>query len=397
MGVLGIICLFVALVMFLRGQSALKDNKLKLIERNGEPRIAVLIPARDESAVINDLLLSISRQTVRVRPEDVYVIVEDLGDPTVDICKQRGNRVILREDLSKQRKGFALDEAVKQIFERGEHYDLYFVFDADNVLDENYFAEMLKSYMAGYEIATGYRYPKNGNQNVITAVSALTFSMINVMGNCERVKQQANIVFSGTGFYVVGELVDEWQGWPFHSLTEDYEMSLYATLHGITTTYNEQAKFYDEQPVHYRQTVLQRVRWIKGYFMARRKYIPLIKARKHADNYGSLVREKIGVKPVIWAIIGLVLLILDGVAWMIYLGKYVKILKVLAVWVIVIYLILAIITMVLIKRERTEFSPQIKVKAVLFNPIYLVTYVPCALKALLTKNVSWKKIDHGKK
>ena len=68
-----------------------------------------------------------------------------------------------------------------------------------------------------------------------------------------------------------------------------------------------------------------------------------------------------------------------------------------AVIVVLVYLALLIATLIILGREKAEFTPKIKVQAVLFNPIYLVTYVPCALKALLTKNVAWKKIDHGKK
>lgn len=397
MGVIGVVCLVIAVGMFVVGCVALGKNKLNLKVRKGKPEIAVLIAARDESAVIEGLLNSLEKQTVRVNPEDIYVIVETLEDPTVEICKRHGNMVVLRKNLTKQRKGCALDEAVQAIREAKKRYDLYFVFDADNVLAEDFVERMLESYAAGYEIATGYRYPKNGNTNMITAVSALTFSMINVVGNRSRVAKQANMVFSGTGFFVAGELVEEWRGWPFHSLTEDYEMSLYATLHGLATTYNEEARFYDEQPTKFSQTILQRVRWIKGYFMTRRKYVPLMRVRRQADNYGSLVHERIGVKPAILAIVGVVLVVLDVVFWLAYFGKGWLALVVVIAVLLAVYVGLMIFTWVILKQEKTQFRPKIKVQAVLFNPVYLAAYVPCAIKALLTKNVSWKKIDHGKK
>lgn len=397
MGAIGLVCLLVAAGMLWYMSLELKNNELQLVERKEEPKIAVLVAARDESAVIEGLLKSLKKQTIKIEPEDIYVIIETVDDPTLDICKKYGNTVVLRKDLSKQRKGYALDEAVKAIRQAEKHYDVYFVFDADNLLAEDFVGKMLENYRAGYEIATGEREPKNGNANVIAAVSALTFSMINGIGNRSRVAKRANMVFSGTGFFVTGELVDEWRGWPFHSLTEDYEMSLYATLHGLATTYNEEAKFYDEQPTKFGQTVLQRVRWIKGYFTARKKYIPLMRVKKRAHNYGSLVRERVGVKPVILAIIGVVLIALDAMAWLIYCGKGWWGLVVVGGVLVVVYLVLMVATIWIIGQERAEFSPKVKFQAVLFNPVYLVTYVPCALKALLSKNVSWKKIDHGKK
>lgn len=396
MSILGLILLLYAGILFLRGNVALKQNKLQLKPRRIKPKLAILIAARDESRVIAGLLESIQKQTVKVPPEDVYVIIETLDDPTVQICKKYHNTVILREDLQKQRKGYALDEAVRQILAGGKHYDAYFIFDADNILSENYLAEMLKIYAQGYEIATGYRNSKNGDANVIAAVSSLTFSMINVMSNRKRAAHGANIIFSGTGYYVAGDLIEEWQGWPFHSLTEDYELSLYATLHSLTTFYNEKAVFYDEQPIKYRQTVAQRVRWIKGYFSARKKYIPLIRAKRHGDNYGSLIKERIGVRPVILAILGIVSIMVGTVIELCILGKAADILAAIPGILLGVYLILMLITIEMIKREKLDLTSASKIKAALFNPIYLITYIPCALKALLKKNVTWKRIDHGK-
>lgn len=396
MSILGLVLLIYAGILLLRGNAALKQNQLHLVERKKPPRIALLIAARDESKVIEGLLKSIQEQTVRVRPEDVYVIVETLDDPTVRICKKYRNTVILREDVSKQRKGYALDEAVRQILAAGRHYEAYFIFDADNILVSDYLQKMLEIYHQGYEIATGYRNSKNGNANVIAAVSSLTFSMINVMSNQRRAKYGANIIFSGTGYYIVGDLIEEWQGWPFQSLTEDYELSLYATLHGLTTFYNDQAVFYDEQPTKYRQTVAQRVRWIKGYFSARKKYIPLIRAKQQGANYGSLVKEKIGVRPAIFAILGVLGIMIGTAIELALMGKALNIWVVIPVILAGIYVVLMLITMEMIKREKLDLSRGTKIKAVLFNPIYLATYIPCAIKALLSKNVAWKRIDHGK-
>lgn len=395
MSILGLVLLIYAGILFLRGNAALKQNSLQLKPRKIKPRVAILVAARDESKVIAGLLESIQRQTVNVPPEDVYVIVETLDDPTVQICKRYHDTVILREDLNKQRKGYALDEAIRQILARDRHYDAYFIFDADNILSEDYLEEMLKIYATGYEIATGYRNSKNGNTNVISAVSSLTFSMINVMSNRNRATHGANIIFSGTGYYIAGDLIEEWQGWPFQSLTEDYELSLYATLHSLTTFYNEKAMFYDEQPTKYRQTVAQRVRWIKGYFSARKKYIPLIRVKKHGNNYGSLVKERIGVRPAIFAILGFLAIIVGVVIELCTLGKALDIIAAIPGILVFVYIVLMLITIEMLKREKLDLTTKTKLKAVLFNPIYLATYIPCALKALLKKDVSWTKIKHG--
>lgn len=396
--IIGAALLMGGLVAFLAGGWILKYNHLILHQqKQTEPRIAVLIPARDEGKVIEGLLRSIERQSYKILSEDVYVILESSDDPSREIAEQYGNSVILRKDLTKQRKGYALNEAVQEILGRDMHYDLYFVFDADNVLAKDYFEQMLKSYRQGYEMAIGYRAAKNANDNVISAVSSLTFSMINVLGNHKRKQQGANIIFSGTGCYVSGKWIEKWGGWPFHSLTEDYEMSLYAMVKNIPTDYNEQATFYDEQPVEYTETVAQRTRWIKGYFTARKTYVPQMRGllkQGRPENFGSLLKEIIGVKPIIVMLIGAIILVIDGL-----IVRPVSI-RVDWLWlaagvVLAVYLALLMITVVMLSRERYKLRQGLEMRTILFNPIYLLTYVGCALKALFTKDVKWQKTKHG--
>lgn len=470
--IIGFILVLLGAAWFLASGPILGRQKLDLTPRDNPHRIAVLIPARDESAVIEGLLKSLAEQTVlqpsqltnselASRPSyatnaathrapytmrDIYVIVETDRDPTVKICREYGASVIVRPHPEKQRKGYALDEAIRQILAKVPNrnsaetinsntgvndpesplYDAYFIFDADNRLAPDYFEKIFASYRQGYQLATGYRHSKNANANVISAVSSLTFSMINVMSNARRIKRGGNIIFSGTGFYVDGRLVETWRGWPFHSLTEDYELSLYATLHGFSTYYNNTAVFYDEQPTSYLQTIAQRTRWIKGYFSARAKYIPLMRQklrRSHhstskssshrdpsrtisanvastsipANNLGSLRREIVGVKPVIMMLVGVVIMFLGGLIELCARGEAgFALLAALAVFALV-YFVLMFITIEMIKREKLKLTPEIRRSAILFNPIYLVTYVYCALKALLIKNVKWTRIDHTEK
>ena len=49
----------------------------------------------------------------------------------------------------------------------------------------------------------------------------------------------------------------------------------------------------------------------------------------------------------------------------------------------------------ILRQEKLDLARSMKIKIVLFNPLYLVTYVPCALKALLRREVAWVKIEHG--
>ena len=356
---------------------------LKSIGDNNSPKnkktssnYAILIPARNESKVINGLLNSIENQTMKVK--DVYVIVESKSDPTVEIVKKHNMNIIYRKDLTKQRKGYAIDDAIKEIELK---YDAYFIFDADNILDKNYILNMKDSIDLGYDIGCGYRNSKNGNDGVVSGASSLTFSAINLL-NKMKSKQNKTVTISGTGFYMSGELVQKLKSYPFNSLTEDYELTLYATINRLTTTYNDKAIFYDEQPTSFKQSMIQRTRWVKGYFEARRKQI-----KKFDIKNSSLLSAYIGIKPYILIIIFLVL----------YLFKNIIVFdfSLLIKLILSIYLFLALISfIIIINDKKLKLSNKMKLKSIFYNPIFLSSYIICALKALLKKEIKWDSIEH---
>lgn len=361
-----------------------KKNKNYPVKKEiKNPKFCMIIPARNESKVIGSLLESIKNQTKPIPMEDVYVIVEEKNDPTVQITESFGSTILYRKDLSLKRKGYALDEAFHQI---SKEYDAYFIFDADNILSSTYLEEMEQTYLEGYDLGIGYRNSKNGNHNVITACSTLTFSMINTIGNNAKNKNHANVVISGTGFYITRKWISKWGGYPFHTLTEDYELYLYSIYNEMTSFYNTKAIFYDEQPITLKQSIQQRTRWIKGFFSARKIYIPLLKNKKNPKNLGSLVTESVGIKPYLCFVIAWLFLFLSSFFSSILFSFFLLFL---------VYFVLLVFTGVLIHKEKNlNLNWKAKLKALFFNPIFLATYVICLIRSMLQKEVKWDVIEH---
>ena len=382
---------------------ALKGSKITLKRNYDNPTFAVLIPARDESKVISNLLDSIKKQTFKIDSKDIYIIVESKKDKTVDIAKERNINIIYRKNLTnRRRKGYALDDAIKEILKKKKHYDAYFIFDADNVLDRNYFKEMVKSYKKGYDIGIGYRNTKNGNMSIYSACSSLTFSMINTFSNNYKMKHNLTLTVSGTGFYIKGKIIEELGGYPFNSLTEDYEFTLYATLNDLTSTYNMKAKYFDEQPTDYNTTIKQRTRWVKGYFDSRRKYYPLLKnkASRKDNNYPSVYIALVGVKPYVLFVIS-VILYLANLIFRIISNSIVKIevytlLLQFFLIILAIYIVLLLFTGILLIKEKDNLrlNRKMKIKSLFFNPLFLASYVKCLYLALKNKDLTWEKIEH---
>ena len=392
---IGLIFIISAFILLIYSYLVMPRCYLKPKKYNNKKRYCILIPARYESKVINNLLLSITKQTTKINPKDIYIIVESIKDKTVDIAKQYNMNIILRENLSLKRKGYALNDAVTYILKKQIHYDAYFIFDADNILDKDFIKNMEKSINEGYDIGIGYRNTKNSN-TLVSASSALTFSMINTMLNERKNKYHNNLTISGTGYYIKGSIIEEWNSFPFHSLTEDYELTLYAILNNLTTTYNKTAIFYDEQPDNFNISLKQRTRWVKGYFETRKKYINKISKSetKNDPNFASKVNAFLGVTPYIYIIIGLLIILVN-----ILITKGITtFLCYLTIFLLLIYLVLSIFTIIMLKKEKNSLniSKSMKIKVMFYNPIFMLSYIICLLRTIFIKDIKWDKIDHNK-
>ncbi len=374
-------------------------------KRQSLDSFCIIIPARNEYKVIEDLLISIKNQTKKVNMNDCYIIVESAADPTTQIAHKYNAQVFIRKKLKLKSKGYALDELITDLVQKDIYYDAYFIFDADNILDKDFLKNMEKSYLDGYDIASGYRNLKNGNASVIAACSGITFAFLNTSGNLTKSRQSRNITLSGTGLFIAGHLIKKWRSFPFHSLTEDYELTLYSIVHNLTSVYNPNAIFYDEQPTIYKNTVNQRIRWIKGYFDCRKKYIPTFKKKVlNNPNFGSLITEITGMKPYIMMIIGALFYILQQIITIIKVWDIkntlvlYSILKIVLIFFLA-YILFAALTMYVIlkDKEKININSHIRLKTILFSPLFFLTYIPCALKAFLKKEVKWEVVEHNSK
>ena len=62
-------------------------------------------------------------------------------------------------------KGFALQECIDYFSRENLNYDAYMIFDADNILDNNYIEVMNDLRQTGVKVGLGYRNYTNASQN----------------------------------------------------------------------------------------------------------------------------------------------------------------------------------------------------------------------------------------
>ncbi len=248
-------------------------------------KFGILVPARNESHVIENIMKSLKAQTYSKEHFDVWFIVESEDDPTTQIAKQYGYQYFVRDELTNKRKtkGFALQECIRYFKNNNINYDAYMIFDADNVMDPDYLEKMNDLRQTGVEVGVGYRNFTNINTNWLTSGSAILFTYMNSFTSKNRTLLFKKALITGTGYFVNSEIIDEAGGWIFTGMTEDTEFTTYCEYHNINMCYYPYINFYDEQSPSIRTNHRQHIRWIWGFLINRR---PFIKGGKmhHATN-----------------------------------------------------------------------------------------------------------------
>ncbi len=369
---------------------------------------AILIPARNESKVIADLLTSIKKQKYPTRLIDTYVIVSDPKDPTVEICKKfkRVECIVRANPPKKDCKGFVLNDSFKYIKDKypDKKYEAFFIFDADNILSPTFIDKMNDVYDAGYDIALGYRNSKNWNSGWVADCSSLQFSMLNAAANKPKARLGGSITISGSGFYISSKIVEDLGGWPFHTLTEDYELSVHSLLKDYKTIYYEYADFYDEAPTKFKASWNQRMRWVKGFQQVQGKYKKELykNAFTVKKNWFACMAEKFNILPIAIGIASVFLYIATTLVlgiihsiWGDMVWRSMLACSLYATVGLYLFFMLYTIALLIIDRKKIKLKPLNRIVLVFMNPFFLATYIPLFIKGLFKKEVTWVRIDHS--
>ena len=241
-------------------------------------RFALLIPARDESAAIAPLLDSVKRQTYPAELVDVYVIVKDPEDPTIGMVRETLPDAVVQVVPNQKRKADAMDACMQTILSTGGAPDAYLIVDADCILAANYVEEMNNALESGAEVVIPRKLIKNWltdkkkYRTLYANCSALTYVGVDDMGNKSKSKRGYPLALCGQGMLIGARVISTLGGYPFRSLTEDYEIAVECMRRGYKQLYYEYAEIYSEEPLTRREYNKRRVRWLKGFAQFRKTY-----------------------------------------------------------------------------------------------------------------------------
>ena len=361
-------------------------------------RFAVLVCARNEEAVIAGLINSIHRQTYDRNLIRIFVMADNCTDNTASAARNSGATVYKRNNQSLVGKGYALEALLKNI-ERDyprNYFDGFFVFDADNVLDKNYIAEMNRTFSDGNDIITSYRDSKNYGDNWISAGYALWFLRESRYLNHARMLLGTSCAVSGTGFFFSRRILEKNGGWNFHLLTEDIEFTVHNIVNGEKVAFCPKAVLYDEQPTSFRQSWCQRLRWAKGYLQVYGKYGKDL-AKGIARGDFSCFDMAMAIMPA--AVLTAVSVVINSCVAAVTLaggGNVTPILISLGESVLNVYLTLLLLGGITTVTEwkMIHTSAVKKVFYIFTFPLFMLTYIPISFAAIFAK-VEWKPISHS--
>lgn len=231
-------------------------------------KYAIVIAARNEEAVLGNLLDSIERQDYPRELITAFVVADNCTDRTAEAARRHGAVCYERSDIERVTKGYALRFLFQNI-ERDfgiESFDGYFIFDADNLLKGDFISRMNDAFDSGEKIVTSYRNTKNFDDGWLAAGYALHWLRTARFESCGRSALGLSSWIQGCGFLVASELLKD--GWQYVSFAEDRSFSSDAVARGIRIGYQHEAQFYDEQPTSLRIAWRQRIRWAKGHLQA---------------------------------------------------------------------------------------------------------------------------------
>lgn len=244
----------------------LLPNIEKEEKREEKIKTAVLIPAHNERVYIERCIKSIKDSYLNGDEVDIVVIADNCTDDTGDRALSFGAKVLVRNNLEKKGKGYALNYAFSQL----KDYDLYIIIDADTVVSKSFLVDMIHGYKSGYEVMQGGYFVKNRvtNRNSLMNLALLIFHGLRPSA---KEKLGLSVGIFGNGFALSKDIVEK-VPYDTFSIVEDLEYHLKLIKNKVKVHYIEEAKVYADFPISKSGQKSQRARWEGGRIFLFKEY-----------------------------------------------------------------------------------------------------------------------------
>lgn len=224
------------------------------------PRIVFLVPAHDEEVLIAHTVASLRAQDYPEERRPIVVIADNCHDRTAEIAAEAGALVLVRQDLEKRGKPYALQWALGHI--PATDYDAVVVVDADAVVDAGFARALAAAGPLENKACQTFNDVRNQGENALTRMAAV-FSEARARF-INGLKQRAAINVPLANGLCLGREVVRRHGWSAFSICEDWEMYALLTLAGERIDNVPGARVSAQEARTLAQSSSQRKRWAAG-------------------------------------------------------------------------------------------------------------------------------------
>jgi cellulose synthase/poly-beta-1,6-N-acetylglucosamine synthase-like glycosyltransferase len=250
-------------ITYLLKINRLKQQNHRIIKHKGghfnNDLCSIIIPARDEEAVIRGSVLKCLRQTYR--NIEVLVIVHNSSDGTFEESKVGDGRVRSFDLKTKASgKAIALNYGIEQ--SRGEYI---MIIDADTILEDNFIENAMPALSDDSLAAVqGRVFPINRGYNFLTKLMAMEDDLWQEPIMTTRSVLGERCPLLGTGFIVRKKVLIE-EGMFSNSLVDDHVLTCKLLRRKYRIMYLPLCRAYAEEPASLQVMLRQRARWGRGF------------------------------------------------------------------------------------------------------------------------------------
>lgn len=232
-------------------------------------RFAVLICARNEERVIRLPVKSVALAKYPADCREIIVLADNCSDATAAAARAAG-ATVWEKTTPSAGKGDVLSWGIARVRETGR-FDAVAVFDADNIVGDQWFEAINDALNDGETVVTGRRHSSNARANVIAGWYTVYWDIMNELSNRVRTNLGLSGKLTGTGFAFRLSALGE-AGWQTRTMVEDVEFSVQCNIAGQRVAYVPAADYADEQPVTVLYMWRQLRRWATGGWQVVRHY-----------------------------------------------------------------------------------------------------------------------------
>jgi poly-beta-1,6-N-acetyl-D-glucosamine synthase len=221
---------------------------------SGPVTVAVVVPAHNEAATIEQTIRSCQHQTYPIA--QVIVVADNCTDATAALARAAGATVIEGSGGSKAAaQNLALPHVVA---------DLVVALDGDNTLDATAVAHLVVTMCAGHAGTCAAVLPKD-TATIYSQYRTLYHALSN--GWTKKVQDTLGrqLVLNGMANCHRTDVLATMGGFPDDSVTEDFNLTWALHRHGYPVAFTPQAFVYTQEPTSFRELIDQMHRWTAGF------------------------------------------------------------------------------------------------------------------------------------